>query len=135
MTGQDALVVFPIEERVSRSRGRYKRRLITGVPPNGGTQTAQGGPYQLVAPNTIVFSVTDWSPKTRMIYVPNPRCGVPGVPSPTNPRRDSCNQWQEETMPQPPGSRYAYVFNGPNTVTLNNEVARESITFTRVTAR
>jgi hypothetical protein len=106
-----------------------------GVPPNGGTQTAQGGPYQLVAPNTIVFSVTDWSPKTRMIYVPNPRCGVPGVPSPTNPRRDSCNQWQEETMPQPPGSRYAYVFNGPNTVTLNNEVARESITFTRVTAR
>lgn len=106
-----------------------------GVPPNGGTQTAQGGPYALIAPNTIVFSVTDYSPKTRMIYVPRPTCGVPGVPSPTNPRRDSCNQWQEETMPQPPGSRYAYVFNGPNSLTLKNEQAQETITFTRVTAQ
>jgi hypothetical protein len=115
-----------------QANGQY---MQMGVPPNGGTQTAQGGPYALIAPNTIVFSVTDWSPKTRMIYVPNPRCGVPGVPSPTNPRRDSCNQWQEETMPQPPGSRYAYVFNGPNSVTLNNEQAQETITFTRVTAQ
>jgi hypothetical protein len=115
-----------------QTNGQY---IQLGVPPNGGTQTAQGGPYALVAPNTIIFTVTDWSPKTRMIYVPNPRCGVPGVPSPTNPNRDSCNQWQEETMPQPPGSRYAYVFNGPNSVTLNNEQARESITFTRVTGQ
>ena len=95
----------------------------------------QAGPYQLVAPDTIIFTVTEWSPKTRMIYVPRPTCGVPGVPNPTNPVRDSCLQWQEETMPKPPGSRYAYVFNGPNTMTLNNEVAKESITFTRVTAR
>ena len=115
-----------------QTNGQY---MQTGVPQNGGTQTAQGGPYQLVAPNTIAFSVTDWSPKTKWIFVPNPRCGVPGVPNPTNPRRDSCLQWQEWTMPQPPGSRYAYVFNGPNTVTLNNETAQESITFTRVSAQ
>jgi hypothetical protein len=38
-------------------------------------------------------------------------------------------------MPQPPGSRYAYVFNGPNSVTLNNEQAQETITLTRVTAQ
>ena len=111
------------------ANGQY---LQEGVPPNGGTKTAQGGPYQLVAPNTIIFTVTGYSPMTRMIYVPNPTCGVPGVPSPTNPRRDSCLQWQEETMPHPPGSRYAYVFNGPNQMTLNNEQAQESITFTRV---
>jgi hypothetical protein len=35
-------------------------------------------------------------------------------------------------MPQPPGSTYAYVFSGPNSMTLNNENAQESITFTRV---
>ena len=105
-----------------QANGQY---MQVAVPPNGGTQTAQGGPYQLVAPNTIAFTVTDWSPKTRWIFVPNP----------TNPRRDSCNQEQEWTMPQPPGSRYAYVFNGPNTMTLNNETEQESITFTRVTGR
>jgi len=38
-------------------------------------------------------------------------------------------------MPQPPGSRYAYVFNGPNSMTLSNETASESITFTRVTTQ
>jgi hypothetical protein len=112
-----------------QSNGQYMQE---GDPPNGGTKTMQAGPYQLVAPNTIVFTVTEWSPKTRMIYVPRPTCGVPGVPNPTNPRRDSCLQWQEETMPKPPGSRYAYVFNGPNSMTLNNETAKETITFTRV---
>ena len=115
-----------------QANGQY---MQLGVPQNGGTQTMQAGPYALVAPNTIVFTVADWSPKTRWILVPNPRCGVPGVPNPTNPRRDSCNQEQEWTMPQPPGSRYAYVFNGPNTMTLNNETEQESITFTRVTAQ
>jgi hypothetical protein len=109
--------------------GQY---MQTGVPQNGGTQTMQAGPYQLTAPNTIHFTVTDWSPKTRWIFVPNPRCGVPGVPNPTNPQRDSCHQQQEWTMPQPPGSTYAYVFSGPNSMTLNNENAQESITFTRV---
>jgi len=96
------------------------------------TQTSQGGPYQLTPPNTIHFTVTDWAPKTRWNFVPNPRCGVPGVTNPTNPKRDSCHQWQEWTEPQPPGSTYAYTFNGPNTMVLNNENAQESITFTRV---
>jgi hypothetical protein len=96
------------------------------------TQTMQSGPYQLTAPNTIHFTVTDWSPKTRWIFVPNPRCGVPGVPNPTNPQRDSCHQEQEWTMPQPPGSTYAYTFSGTNSMTLNNENAQEQITFTRV---
>ncbi len=115
-----------------QANGQYMQE---GDPPNGGTKTMQGGPYQLVAPNTIVFTVTDWSPKTRWNFVPNPRCGVPGVTNPTNPQRDSCHQEQEWTLPHPPGSRYAYVFNGPNSMTLNNEAARETITFTRVTAR
>jgi len=38
-------------------------------------------------------------------------------------------------MPEPPGSRYAYVFNGPNALTLNNEQAQETITFNRVTGQ
>jgi hypothetical protein len=33
-------------------------------------------------------------------------------------------------MPKPPGSEYAYVFNGPNTMTLSNQTG--PITFTRV---
>jgi hypothetical protein len=103
------------------ANGQY---MQVGVPQNGGTQTAQGGPYQLVAPNTIVFTVTDWSPKSRIILVP---CGIPNDPV--------CNVQRVENMPQPPGSRYAYVFNGPNSMTLNNEQAKETITFTRVTAR
>jgi hypothetical protein len=108
--------------------GQYDQ---TGVGTTG-VQTMQAGPYQLTAPNTIAFSVTDWSPKTKWIYVPNPTCGVPGVPNPTNPRRDSCRTEQEWTMPQPPGSRYAYSFNGPNSMILNNEAAQETITFTRL---
>jgi hypothetical protein len=35
-------------------------------------------------------------------------------------------------MPQPPGSTYAYTFSGTNSMTLNNENAQETITFTRV---
>ena len=115
-----------------QANGQYTQ---VGVPQNGGTQTAQGGPYQLAAPNTIHFTVTDWSPKTKWMFVPNPRCGVPGVPNPTNPQRDSCRQWQEWTEPQPPGSTYAYTLNGTNSMTLNNENAQEQITFTRVAAQ
>ncbi len=82
---------------------------------------AQGGPYQLIAPNTIVFAVTDWSPKTRIDLVP---CGIPNQPV--------CNVQRVDNIPKPPGSKYAYVFNGPNSMTLNNEQAKETITFTRV---
>ena len=62
--------------------------MQVGNPPNGGTKTTQGGPYQLVAPNTVIFTVTEWSPKTRMIYVPRPTWPVPAVPNPTNPRTE-----------------------------------------------
>ena len=115
------------------ANGQYDQ---TGVPQNvssGGTQTMQAGPYQLTAPNTIHFTVTDWSPKTRWNFVPNPRCGVPGVPNPTNARRDSCNTEQEWTLPQPPGTTYAYTFNGPNTLMLKNQAG--SYTFTRMAAQ
>jgi len=113
-----------------QANGQY---MLMMQPPNGGTQSAQGGPYQLVAPNTIVFTVTDWSPKTRWNFVPNPTCGVPGVTNPTNPRRDSCHQWQEWTEPRPPGGRDTYVFNGPNTVVMTDE--HGSGAYTRVTGR
>ncbi|MGO9325051.1 MAG: hypothetical protein ACLP07_10855 [Terracidiphilus sp.] len=103
------------------ANGQY---MQVGVPQNGGTPLAQGGPYQLIAPNTIVFTVTDWSPKSKIILVP---CGIPNDPV--------CNVQRVENIPQPPGSRYAYVFNGPNSMTLNNEQAKETITFTRVTAQ
>ncbi|MFZ0340323.1 MAG: hypothetical protein WAL45_20020 [Terracidiphilus sp.] len=104
--------------------------MILMQPPNGGAQSADGGPYQLIAPNTIVLTVTDWSPKTKWEYVPNPTCGVPGVPVPTNPQRDSCRQWQEWTLPQPPGGTDTYVFSGPNSMTMTDE--HGSTTYTRV---
>ena len=70
----------------------------------------QAGPYQLVAPNNIIFTVTNWSPKTRLILVP---CGIPNDPV--------CNVQQVQNMPKPPNSEYAYVFNGPNAMTLTNQ--------------
>jgi hypothetical protein len=91
------------------------------VPQNGGMKFAQGGPYQLVAPNIIAFTVTDWSPKTKMGFVP---CGDPSNPV--------CNQPQQQPIPQPPNSSYAYRFNGPNTMILSNPNTREVLTFTRV---
>lgn len=94
--------------------------MQTGVTKTG-AQTMQGGPYQLTPPNTIHFSVTDWSPKSRVILVP---CGIPNNPT--------CNVQRLVTYPQPPGSTYAYVFNGPNSMTLNNEATPEQIVFTRV---
>ena len=112
-----------------QANGQY---MQLGVPQNGGTQTAQGGPYQLIAPNTIVFTVTDWSPKVKVMYIPEPG-PVPSVPNPVGPYPGPNGpQYQTYAIPHPPGSRYAYVFNGPNTLTLNNETAKETITFTRV---
>jgi hypothetical protein len=99
------------------------------------TQMAQGGPYQLIAPNTIVFTVTDWSPKTKVMFVPEPG-PVPSVPNPVGPYPGPNGpQYQEYAIPHPPGSRYAYTFNGPNTMILSNEQAQETITFTRGTGQ
>jgi hypothetical protein len=100
------------------SNGQYDQ---TGVTTSG-VQTMQAGPYQLVAPNSIIFTVTNWSPKTRMVLVP---CGIPNNPV--------CNVQRLVSMPKPPGSEYAYVFNGPNTMTLSNQTG--PMTFTRVTGQ
>ena len=115
-----------------QANGQY---MQVATPANGGTQSAQGGPYQLVAPNTIVFTVTDWSPKVKVMYIPDPG-PVPSVPNPVGPYPGPQGpQWQTYAIPHPPGSRYAYSFDGPNAMILNNEQAQETITFTRVTAR
>jgi hypothetical protein len=97
------------------SNGQYDQ---TGVTTSG-VQTMQAGPYKLVAPNSIIFTVTEWSPKTRIVLVP---CGIPNNPV--------CNVQRLVNMPKPPGSQYAYVFNGPNTMTLSNQTG--PMTFTRV---
>ncbi|MGB8031597.1 MAG: hypothetical protein WCF30_18245 [Terracidiphilus sp.] len=97
------------------STGQYDQ---TGVTTTG-VQTMQAGPYQLVAPNNIIFTVTNWSPKTRIVLVP---CGIPNDPV--------CNVQRVVNMPKPPGSEYAYVFNGPNAMTLTNQTG--AINFTRV---
>jgi hypothetical protein len=102
------------------ANGQYDQ---TGVPQNvssGGTQTMQAGPYQMVAPNSIIFRVTNYSPKTRIVLVP---CGIPNDPV--------CNVQRVENAAKPTDSEYAYTFNGPNTLMLNNQAG--SYTFTRVT--
>ena len=97
------------------ANGSYNQLSVT----KSGTQEAQDGPYWLVAPNSIIFRVTDWSPKTKMVLVP---CGIPGDPV--------CNVQREQVNPKPPDSEYTYRFNGPNTMILNNQTG--TITFTRV---
>ncbi len=79
----------------------------------------QAGPYQLIAPNSIIFTVTNWSPKSRIMLVP---CGIPNNPT--------CNVQRLVNYPKPPGSEYAYTFNGPNSMTLSNQTG--PMTFTRV---
>jgi hypothetical protein len=100
------------------SNGQYDQTGVT----NTGTQTMQAGPYQLVAPNNIVFRVTNWSPKSKIMLVP---CGIPNDPV--------CNVQRVQNMPKPPDSEYAYVFNGPNAMTLTNQTG--AINFTRVKAQ
>jgi hypothetical protein len=99
------------------ANGQYLQEGTTTT----GVQTMQSGPYQLTAPNTIHFTVTEWSPKSRIMMVP---CGIPGDPT--------CNVRRVINYARPPGSTYAYTFNGPNSMTLNNETAQETDTFTRV---
>ena len=97
------------------ANGQYNQMSVT----KAGTAEAQDGPYQLVAPNSIIFRVTDWSPKSKLVLVP---CGIPGDPT--------CNVQREQSNSKPPDSEYAYTFNGPNTLMLKNQAG--SYTFTRV---
>jgi hypothetical protein len=79
--------------------------------------TQQSGPWRLVAPNTIIFSVTNWQPKTMPVYHPTGTVG---------------GYYTQEPMAKPPDVMDAYVFNGPNSMTLTDQVYHVSITMTRV---
>jgi len=119
---------------VGQWRGVYQRITFTIViEPNGqysqltqkGTlMTQQSGPYKLVAPNTIIFSVTNWAPRTQKIYHPYPPARD-GTPS-------SGGYYTNQVVAKPPGATDSYVFNGPNTVTLTDQVMHGSITLNRV---
>lgn len=80
-------------------------------------QTTQSGPYKLVAPNTVILSVTDWAPKTQQIYHPTGTVG---------------GYYTTQRVAKPSGGTFAYVFNGPNSMTLTDQVLHGSITMTRV---
>jgi hypothetical protein len=112
---------------VGQWRGVYQRITFTIViQPNGqytqttqsGTlMTQQSGPYKLVAPNTIIFSVTNWAPRTQKIYHATGTTG---------------GYYTTQVVAKPPGATDSYVFNGQNTVTLTDQVMHGSITLNRV---
>ena len=112
---------------VGQWRGVFKGITLTIViQPNGqysqlaqsGTlMTQQSGPYRLVAPNTIIFSVTNWAPKTQQIYHPTGTVG---------------GYYTTEVVAKPSGATDTVVFNGPNTITLTDQMTHGSITMTRV---
>lgn len=112
---------------VGQWRGVFRGITLTIViQPNGqysqlaqsGTMmTQQSGPYKLVSPNTIIFSVTNWAPRTQQIYHPTGTVG---------------GYYTTELTAQPPGATDTYVFNGPNTITLTDQMTHGSITMTRV---
>ena len=112
---------------VGQWRGVFQGITITIViQPNGqysqlaqsGTaMTQQSGPYKLFAPNTIAFTVTQWQPKTMPVYHPTGTVG---------------GYYTQEPMAKPPGSMFAYVFNGPNTMILTDQVLHGSMTMVRV---
>jgi len=108
-------------------RGVYQGITITIViQPNGQyTQTArsatamteQSGPYRLVAPNTIIFAVTNWAPKTMPVYHPTGTVG---------------GYYTQQPTTKPPGATDTYVFKGANTMILTDQMMHGSITMTRV---
>jgi hypothetical protein len=112
---------------VGQWRGVYQGiALSIVIQPNGQyTQTAQSGtlmtqqsgPYKFMAPNTIIFSVENWEPKTMPVYHPTGTVG---------------GYYSNEPMAKPPGATDKYVFNGPNTMVLTDQMTRGSITMTRV---
>jgi hypothetical protein len=112
---------------VGQWRGVFQGITITlVVQPNGeyiqtnqkGTlMTQESGPYRLAAPNTLIFSVTNWAPKTQKVYHPTGTTG---------------GYYTNEPTAKPPGGTDTYVFNGPNTVILTDQVVHGSITMNRV---
>jgi hypothetical protein len=79
--------------------------------------TEQSGPYKLFAPNTIVFSVTSWAPKTMPVYHPTGTVG---------------GYYTQQPMAKPSGATDTYVFKGADTVVLTDQMTHGSITMTRV---
>lgn len=96
---------------VFQADGQYIQTLQSGP-----YMTQQSGPYKLADPNTIIFSVTDWQPKTQQIYHQN---GAGG------------GYYTTEPTAMPSGATNSYVFNGPNSVTMTDQVYHGSITLTR----
>jgi hypothetical protein len=119
-------------------RGTYQNITFTIViQPNGQyTQTAQSGslmtqqsgPYRLVAPNTIIFSVTSWAPATQKIYHPYRPSGD-CIPATTS---NTAGCYTTERVAQPPGATDSYVFRGANTVVLTDQMMHGVLTLTRV---
>jgi hypothetical protein len=103
---------------VVQSNGQYVQ-----TNQKGSLMTQQSGPYKLGPNNTIIFSVTNWTPKTQRIYHPNPpsRDGTPSAGG----------YYTNQVVAKPPGGTDTYVFNGPNTITLTDQVVHGSITMNR----
>lgn len=122
---------------VFEPNGQYSQLAQAGT-----LMTQQSGPYTLVAPNTLIFSVTDWEPKTQQIYHPDPSGGQNkrGQQGPNgngqNPNHpdntpSSGGYYTPQNVPKPPGGTFTYVFNGPNTFTMTDQNFHGSITLTR----
>jgi hypothetical protein len=119
-------------------RGTYQNITFTIViQPNGQyTQTAQSGslmtqqsgPYRLVAPNTIIFSVTSWAPTTQKIYPPYPPSGD-CTPANTS---TGAGCYTTERVAKPSGATDSYVFRGANTVVLTDQMMHGVLTLNRV---
>jgi len=117
----------PQDSLAGQWRGVYQGITITIViEPTGqyietaqsaAAMTQESGPYKLVAPNTIIFSVTNWEPKTMPVYHPTGTVG---------------GYYTQEPMAKPPGATDTYVFKGANTVVLTDQVMHGSITMNRV---
>jgi hypothetical protein len=97
---------------VIQPNGQYSQLVASGT-----VQTMQAGPYKLVSPNTIVFSVTDWAPKTARVY---------------HPIGTTSGYYTADPVPTPAGGTDTYVFNGPNSMTLTDQMTHGSLTMTRV---
>jgi hypothetical protein len=112
---------------VGQWRGVYQGITITVVMQangqyiqtnqSGTLMTQESGPYKLVAPNNLIFAVTEWAPKTQQIYHATGTTG---------------GYYTTQRTAKPPGGTDTYVFQGPNTVVLTDQAMHGSITMTRV---
>ncbi len=117
----------PQNSLVGQWRGVYNGITITVVvePTGQYTQTArsgtlmtmQSGPYRLIAPNTIIFYVTDWQPRTMPVYHATGTVG---------------GYYTQEPLAKPPDATNTYVFKAANTVVFTEPATHGSISMTRV---